>query len=56
MSVIYHPQEYKSSKEQMNEEFHQMYRELTDPEEISKQKVLKNREKQAKENKEDFGL
>ena len=46
----------RSSHQQLRDELDQMYRELTDPEEISKQKVLKNREKLAQENKEDYGL
>lgn len=46
----------RSSQQQLNEDLHRMYRELTDPEEIAKRKVIKNREKQAQEKQEDYGL
>lgn len=46
----------RSSQQQLKDELDQMYKELTDPEEISKRKVIKNREKQAEETKQDYGL
>ncbi len=46
----------RSSQEQLKDELNQMYRELTDPEEISKKKVIKNREKQVEEATQDYGL
>jgi hypothetical protein len=46
----------RSSKQQLQDELDQMYKELTDPEEIQKRKVIKQREQSVKYQTEDYGL
>jgi hypothetical protein len=47
---------YPSSKEQAKAEFAQMYKELSDPEERARVKLLKDRESYAQDAREDYGL
>ncbi len=46
----------RSSQQQLNDELKKMYDELTDPELIAKRKVVRQREQQVKDQKEDYGL
>jgi hypothetical protein len=46
----------RSSEQQLKDELDQMYKTLTDPEEIQKRKVIRQRETQVKEQKEDYGI
>jgi len=46
----------RSSEQQLKEELDQMYKELTDPEEQQKRKVIRQRETQVKEQTEDYGI
>ena len=46
----------RSSQQQLNEDFKKMYDELNDPEIQAKKRLKANREKQAKEQTEDYGL
>jgi hypothetical protein len=47
---------YPSSQEQAKAEFAQMYKELTDPEERARLKLLHDRETYAQDAREDYGL
>jgi len=45
-----------TSKEKLKEDLDRMYRELTDPTEQAKHRLIKNRERQAAEAQQDYGL
>lgn len=48
--------EIRSSTQQISDEFHEMYRQMTDPEEIEKQKLKQTRKEYVDEQKEDSGI
>jgi hypothetical protein len=45
-----------TSKEKLKEDLDRMYRELTDPEEQAKRRMIKSRQKQVEEAQADYGL
>jgi hypothetical protein len=46
----------RSSKQQLREDFEEMYKQMTDPEEIDKKRRRREREERIKSNIEDYGL
>lgn len=48
--------DFRSGTQQISDEFHEMYRKMTDPEEIEKEKLKTTRKDYVAEQTEDSGL
>jgi hypothetical protein len=46
----------RSGKQQVKEEFGELYKQFTDPVEIEKAKIKKERDEKINEQKEDYGI